>query len=164
MSASTSEQAFPDCGLYRTGIDLPGHETDVPAGSLVFFHNHSESGPPIVLLPSENTHNRWTFGERGWLCEDTAFVGGLVPLVDEGLYVVHDGHLHVSAEEVLAEKTLVQLGYNRRGDTILFVARFDDNTIHFPERGYRFESVDIHAKLRPVNFAAPSAEPDRVLH
>lgn len=155
---------LPACGLYRTGTALPGHEEEVPGGTLVYFHNHSDKGPPVVLPPNENVLNRWTFHDRGWLVEDPGFIGALVPLRPQGYYVVSGRHLHLSREEIIAERTLVQLGYNRRGDTILFVARFEDNAIRFPERGFRFEAPAVQEHLEPVNFSVPEAKPDRVLH
>ncbi len=155
---------LPNCGLYRTGVSLPGHEEQVAEGALIYFHNHSDKGPPLVLAPATCTGNKWTFNERGWLVEDSGFVRALVPLKPEGFYVVSGRHLHVSREEILPERTLIQLGYNRRADTILFAARFAGNTITFPERGYRFESVDVQEHLAPANFKIPESKPDRVLH
>ena len=155
---------LPNCGLYRTGVSLPKQEEQVPGGGLIYFHNHSEQGPPLVLLPDENEHNRWSFNERGWLVEDPGFLGALVPLKSEGLYIVTAQHLHISREEIIPEQTLVQLGYNRRGDTILFAARFEENTIHFPSHGYRFEAPAVQQHLSPVPFAVPEPKKDRVLH
>ena len=115
---------LPPCGLYRTGTSLPKYEQDVPGGVLIYFHNHSDKGPPIVLLPRKNEHNNWAFHEKGWLVEDPGFIGALVPLKSQGLYVVTERHLHISREEILPEKTLVQLGYNRSGDTIFLLSFF----------------------------------------
>ncbi len=157
-------EALPDCGIYRAGRDLPGHEEQITAGSLIYFHNHSEQGPPLVLLPHENTHNRWTFHKTGWLVEDPAFIAELVPLKPQGFYLVTGNHLHLAREEVLPEKSLVQLGYNRRGDSILFPAKFEGLTITFPTRGYRFESPDVQKRLTPAGFVAPVPQNKRVLH
>jgi hypothetical protein len=35
---------LPPCGIYRTSQPLGDH---VPAGQLVFFHNHGDPGPGI---------------------------------------------------------------------------------------------------------------------
>jgi len=155
---------LPPCGLYRTGAALPGHEEKLAAGALIYFHNHSEQGKPLVLAPASNTHNKWTFQERGWLCDDPGFLRSLIPLKAEGFYIVSGRHLHISREEILPEKTLVQLGYNRRGDTILFAGRFEGNSIAFPETGYRFEAVEVQQNLEPANFRVPEAQSDRILH
>ncbi len=159
-------EELPACGLYRTGVSLSGAEEAVPGGVLVFFHNHSDQGPPLLLLPSENSNNRWVFQKHGRHVEDPGFLRELVPLKEQGLYVISGSHLHVSREEILAERTLVQLGYNRKGDSILFVGRFADNTIEFPTSGYRFESVGVQEHLAKVNFSVPTRTPaeQRTLH
>ena len=155
---------LPDCGLYRTGISLVGHEESVPKGALVYFHNHSEQGKPLILPPNENQSNRWSFHDRGWLVEDPGFVAKLIPLLPEGLYFLKEQHLHVSREEILPEKTLLQLGYNRKGDTLLFPAKFEPLSITFPTRGYRFESPDVQKFLAPVPFTVPAPAKQRLLH
>jgi len=152
---------LPPCGLYKTGVSLPGHEEDVPAGRLIYFHNHSEKGPPLVLNPQSNTHNRWLFQGQGWLVEDPGFIGALEPLLSEGLYTVSGQHLHISRDEIVPERSLVQLGYNRSADTILFVGKFEENTISFPSTGYRFTSADVHQHLKAVEFNIPKPLSDK---
>ena len=161
MSSPSKKPELPKCGIYRTQVPLTGKEDRVPAGCLVMFHNHSEQGPPLVLLPASNTNNRWTFHERGYLIEDQDFVDQLHGLPAEGLYVLRE-HVHISKEEMVPDKSLVQLGYNRDGQPILFVARFEGNTIRFPERGYRFNDEKVFDLLDPVAFRSP--KPARVLH
>lgn len=160
-SAPEASAALPPCGLYRTTVALPGHESQVASDRLVYFHNHSEQGPPLVLMPQSNTHNRWTFHDRGYLVESPEFIRALVPLRPEGYYVIRD-HLHLSREEILPERTLVQLGYNREAEPILFVARFEENLIRFPDRGYRVNGPAVLEQLEPANFRAPRPKP--VLH
>lgn len=155
--------ALPDCGLYRTGVALPGHEEQVGAEILVSFHNHSEQGPPLVLTPHANENNQWEFHERGWLVEDDGFLEALVPLKPEGFYVNRD-HIHVSREEVIPERTLLQLGYNRRGDSILFLARFAGTTITFPTQGYSFRSPEVQALLERADFRVPGRRDSSDLH
>jgi hypothetical protein len=147
-------QSTLPCGLYRTGIALPGFEERVPAGSLVQFHNHSDQGVAMVLTPHDNTANRWNFHERGWAADNQEFLESLVALKPEGLYVT-SSHLHITREEILPERTLVQLGYNRRADSILFPGRFQDNAIVFPDQGYAFPSPDIQKALEPAGFRVP---------
>lgn len=146
--------AIPSCGLYRTGAALAENEENVPSGVLVYFHDHSEQGPPIVLTPHSNTHNRWTFHERGWLVRDDSFLLALVPLKPEGFYVTSE-HIHITKEEILPPRTLLQLGYNRNADSILFVGRFEGNTISFPTQGYSYPSPDVQKLLDPAGFRAP---------
>ena len=151
------------CGLYRTGVPLAGQEEAVPAGVLVYFHNHSEDGPPIVLPPETNSDNRWYFGEEGWLIQDETFLEALVPLRPEGLYVVTES-LALAPDNRLGPRTLLQLGYNRRGDPIVFIAQFEGNTILFPARGFRFHNLDVFERIEPANFAVPERAEPRVLH
>ena len=33
---------LPNCGLFRTSKALPEHESEVPGGVLVYFHNHGD--------------------------------------------------------------------------------------------------------------------------
>ncbi len=155
--------SVPDCGLYRTGTSLPGQEEHVGEGRLVYFHNHSEQGPPLVLTPHANTHNRWQFHDRGWLIEDDTFLSSLVALKPEGFYM-NSEHLHITREEIIPPHTLLQLGYNRQADSILFAARFSENTITFPSEGYSFTSPDIQKLLEPAGFSFPKPKPDGDLH
>ena len=157
--------ALPPCGIYRTTIALPGREEDVPAGRLVYFHNHSEQGPPIVLLPRSNTWNRWTFNERGLLVEGEAaalFIATLTSLPEEGLYIVQ--RPIGSGESVLRPRTLVQVGYNPSGHVILFSAEPRDNGLSFPERGKRFEGLKVFDSLARASFDAPNGRQDTVEH
>ena len=147
--------SLPPCGLYRTGRALPGQEEKIPAGKLVMFHNHSDQGPPLVLLPATNENNVWTFHKSGWAVHAPEFLQALVPLRAEGLYVV-SGQIYTSREQMLPDKTLVQLGYNRDGDSILFPADFVGNSIHFPTQGFRFKSTEVQKNLASVGFIRPS--------
>ncbi len=159
-SRSVSSE-LPKCGLYRTGITLPGSEDQVQAQSLVFFHNHSEQGSPLVLLPHANENNRWTFHERGYLVESQPFIDELVPLISEGYYIL-SVHVHVGKDDMIPERSLVQVGYNRKAEPLMFVGRFEGNSIAFPVRGYRFESLDLFEQLEPAGFMVP--KPKKLLH
>lgn len=158
--------AVPDCGLYRTGQALIGQEDEaeqVGAGLLVYFHNHSQEGPPIVVTPHSNSHNRWQFHDRGWSIKDEDFLAALIPLKAEGIYVNAE-HIHITREEIIPPRTLMQLGYNRQADSILFVARFEHNTISFPETGYSFTSPEIQKNLEPAGFNVPQPKAADALH
>jgi hypothetical protein len=144
---------------------MPGREEQVPAGVLVYFHNHSQQGRPVVLLPATNANNAWTYHDRGYLVPDDAWLGTLTALLPEGFYVT-DSHVHAPGRSLPA-RSLVQLGYNRQGEPILFAARRVGNTLDFPLRGMRFQDRGIFERLKPAGFvvsdtAAEAAE--RVLH
>ena len=152
-------EELPPCGLYRTTEPLPGKEQWVRAGLLVFFHNHSQQGPPLLLLPSENRHNQWHFHEKGYLIRDPEFVDTLEPLIHEGLYVL-DEPIYLSRDEFIPEDTLVQLGYNRSANPILFLGQFEDNTIYFPDNGLKC-THEIFELLDEVSFRVPGQDEDR---
>jgi hypothetical protein len=144
-------------------MPLPGNEEKVGEGILVSFHNHSDQGKPFVATAHGNTNNRWEFHERGWAAEDIGFLEALVPLKPEGLYIITE-HVHVTREEIIPPKTLLQLGYNRSADTILFVARFEENVIKFASSGYAFPSPEVQSLLEPAGFNIPQPRPEEKLH
>ena len=152
-----SDELLP-CGVYKTTVALRGKEEQVPAGRLVYFHNHSEQGPPIVLLPASNTHNKWTFHTRGYLVEDEKFLASLQHLPREGFYVLK-ATLSVGSGGFLPEKSLVQLGYNAKAEPILFPGKRIDNSIVFPTKGAGFKSHDIFKELEEASFLIQSDKP-----
>ena len=150
------------CGLYRTTAPLPNHEEQVPAARLVQFHNHSEQGPPLVLLPRVNQHNRWSFRPKGFLIRDLAYIKTLKSLLPEGLYSLSK-HIHIGTTTVLNERSLVQMGYNREGEGILFVAEFLGRTIQFSDSGYKIPD-ELLVILEEVNFQVPVPRDPHALH
>ncbi len=148
--------SLPPCGLYKTTEPLPGKEQWVRENLLVYFHNHSQQGPPLILLPASNSHNRWNFHEKGYLIREPSFVSTLTPLKDEGLFVLREP-IYLSRDEFIPERTLVQLGYTRSADPILFLAKFSENAINFPSNGLKC-TIEIFGMLEDVNFATPERE------
>ncbi len=148
----------PPCGLYKTTAALPGKEEWVRENLLVYFHNHSQQGPPLLLLPATNTHNRWGFHEKGYLIREPGYVETLEGLKDEGFYVLTEP-IYLSRDEFIPEETLVQLGYNRSADPILFLAKFVDNEVTFPNSGLKC-TLEIFDMLKPVNFRVPNYSRD----
>jgi hypothetical protein len=150
-----SRAGLPGCGLYRTTTPLPGHADAVPAEHLVYFHDHSDAGPPLLLLPAANVHNRWRFHERGHLVTDPTYPASLAPLLPEGFYRLRE-HFHPSEDQVVNQNALVQLGYNRAAQPILFfpVLGEHDNSLVFPSRGTRIGPT-IYALLEPLDHRGP---------
>lgn len=151
--------ALPNCGLYRTGVALPGREEQLPAERLVYFHNHSKEGGPLVLPPRENTHNHWTFADRGYLVQgpgSEGFMEAMIALPRQGFYVVQRP-IALSDGTQLPPRALVQVGYNGGGDAILFVPEGHGNGFWFPERGFRFDGLGIFESLREAGFDRPAA-------
>jgi hypothetical protein len=142
------------CGLYRTTMALAGKEELVPAGRLVYFHNHSEQGSSIVLMPASNDDNKWSFHTRGYLVGDKEFEDSLAPLPREGFYVLRANL--TMGEGMMPERSLVQLGYNPKGEAILFPGQRKGNSISFPKKGAGFKSDDVFKELDPVGFIIQS--------
>lgn len=143
----------PRCGLYRTTRPLDG----VPAGVLVNLHTHDR---PVVFLPHFNSFNRWEWErvphhvrERGWL-------ESLRPLPAEGFYVLR---ARLEFHEVAwPSRSLVQLGYDRAGNGLLFLAqrRFQlaENALFFAEVGVPLDPSQLDQLEPLVVFEEP--DPD----
>ena len=130
---------LPPCGLYRTSKPLPDHEDAVPAGILVYFHNHSDSGLPVVITPDHNIMNRWHFHGAGIPFRGLSWADSLTRLPAEGFYTLREA-LNVGGDQPWPKGTLVQLGYTNVGDPILFIAQqratMEENDLFFSDRGF----------------------------
>jgi hypothetical protein len=155
-----SKTALPPCGLYRTTRALPDHEDEVGADLLVYFHNHSDLGLPVVIPPEHNILNRWHFHGTGIPFRGLAWADSMVRLPPEGFYMLRkpldfDGGTWPKA-------TLVQLGYTRTADPILFIgqlrAALDENDLFFSDRGVGITREQL-AQLDPVNVYVEPAPP-----
>ncbi len=129
-----------DCGLYRTAKALPGNEDKVPAGTLVYFHNHSgDNGPlPSVIAPDHNIHNRWHFhGPAIENIRNPSWVDALEKLSPEGFYTLRKELTFDGGR--WPKNSIVQLGYTKNADPILFVAtvraRLAENDLFFSDKG-----------------------------
>ncbi len=134
---ASPKNLLPDCGLYRTTKPLPEHDKEVPAGTLVYFHNHSDSGLPVVIAPEHNIHNRWHFHGSGIPFRGLSWADSLVRLPAEGFYMLRKALSFEGGE--WPKGALVQLGYTRTGDPILFIAQvraqLDENDLFFSDKG-----------------------------
>ncbi len=154
---ATPKSLLPDCGLYRTTKPLPDHEEAVPAGVLVYFHNHSDSGLPVVMVPDHNVHNRWHFHGEGVPFRGLSWADSLTKLSPEGFYVLRKALAFEGGE--WPKGAIVQLGYNKSGDPILFIAQvraaLDENDLFFSDRGVGVTREQL-ALLEPAQvFAEP---------
>jgi hypothetical protein len=135
--AGSPKSMLPNCGLYRTTKPLAGHEEQFPAGLLVYFHNHSDSGLPQVLAPDHNVMNRWHFHGPGVEFRGLSWTDTLVKMPLEGFYVLKRELAFEGG--TWPKASLVQLGYTRNADPILFIAqvrtRLDENDLWFSDRG-----------------------------
>ncbi|MFW5738780.1 MAG: hypothetical protein ACOC1F_00295 [Myxococcota bacterium] len=135
---------LPRCGLYRTTKALPGHEREVPAGRLVYFHNHSDAGLPRVIVPEHILCNRWHFHGDGIAFRARSWADTLHKLPAQGYYVLRS--IFRFEGGAWPKGALVQLGYTRGGEPILFIAQrrvhgrenqllFSDRGVRMPEQG-----------------------------
>jgi hypothetical protein len=155
---ASPKSLLPDCGLYRTTKALPDHESAVPAGTLVYFHNHSDSGLPVVITPDHNIHNRWHFHGTGTPFRGLSWADSLTRLPAEGFYVLRKSLSFDGGEWPKA--ALVQLGYTRTGDAILFIAQvraqLQENDLFFSERGVSIERDQLALLEQVQIFAEPT--------
>lgn len=122
---------LPPCGIYRT-IEPIG---PVPAGRLVYFHNHGNPGAGIYL-PESWELNRATFKKEGVTLPHPDAAKNLRPLLAEGLYRVGESFTCCDKNCRVYEKDLlVQLGYNGEARPILFSPEWSDSGLVFPDRG-----------------------------
>jgi hypothetical protein len=151
---------LPPCGLYRTTRPLG----DVPAGRLVYFHNHGDPGAG-VYLPASWSLNRVRWQERGHTLQDEAWAATLEPLPAEGLYRVREAFFCCDQQCVrFAQGQLVQLGYDGEGGAILFVPEWSAKGLGFPERGTRLEASRV-GKLDRLEVAQGAEAPaERFVH
>lgn len=153
------------CGLYRTHVPLAAEPDMVPAGVLVELHDHRPEELPYVQLPSHNDDNRWQFDPNALQAADPDFLLSLEPLPPEGLYATRRPlALSQDQDDVLAERALVQLGYDRQGRCIVYPALFAGLQISFPTKGFLFEGYEVLDALEPANFDWPLPDEERVVH
>jgi hypothetical protein len=128
---------LPACGLYRTTKALPEHEELFPPGMLVYFHNHSDSGLPVVLAPDHNVMNQWHFHGAGTQFRGLSWADSLVKVPEQGYYMLRK-QLDFDGGS-WPKGALVQLGYTKTGEPILFIAQAragrQENDLWFSDRG-----------------------------
>ena len=150
-------------GIYRTTKYLPGHEAQVGPGQLVLIRTDGEFAPASVLSPNNNRNNQWFFQMPGVKIPTTNFAWGesLVKLPHEGFYRLLEEMTFGEGGRWL-KNGIVQLGYTRQGDPILFIATrrttLTSNTLWFSERGVKIELERVPTLLEPLAWAV---EPEK---
>ncbi|MFN7132629.1 MAG: hypothetical protein ACK4N5_11150 [Myxococcales bacterium] len=146
--------AFPACGIYRTGQPLG----EIPAGRLVYFHNHGDPGPGIYL-PKGWQLNRAQWHAGGTTVPDAAWASTLQPLAPEGFYRVETPFTCCEKNCRTYEKELlVQLGYNGEGEAILFVPEWTPSGLAIPVTGNMISQA-LTKRLVPLRVqSAPELE------
>jgi hypothetical protein len=153
--------AHPPCGLYRTTKPLG----EVPAGRLVYFHNHGEPGAGIYT-PHRWVANRAEWHTGGHPVPDEAWSNSLEPLPAEGLYRVTQPFFCCDKECVRIEPdALVQLGYTGEAEPLIFTPEWSAQGLDLPERGTRVD-VERLDSLAPLKLprSQRAADPGGLLH
>src|SRR5262245_9131037 len=150
---------LPDCGLYRTTKSLPGNEDKVPAGTLIYFHNHSDSGLPSVLAPDHNVHNRWHFHGPAITFRSPSWAESLQKVPEEGFFMLRRELTFDGGS--WPKGAFVQLGYTKQADPILFIARvrarLDENDLWFSDKGVPVPREQLASLLdRAMVFVEPT--------
>ncbi len=135
-------------GLYRTRTAHPLAPEQIPAGRLVYVGRRD--GQTFVVAPHHNEHNRWYWREPVTPLTDEAWAATLMPLPTEGFYTLPRA-LELPGGGRWLENAIVQLGYDRNGNGILFVAErwhnSEQNALYFSDRGHRIDD-ELLAELR----------------
>jgi hypothetical protein len=148
---------LPPCGLYRTTAPVGS----IPAGRLVYFHNHGDPGPGLYL-PSGWQHNRVELQPQGHTLADPALVRLLEPLPPEGLYRVTESfHCCDRLCRLFDPETLVELGYNAQGQAIVFSPELVNGMLAIPTSG---TAIDHGNLLRLKQLLVARAKRDASLH
>jgi hypothetical protein len=149
---------LPACGLYRTTQALEGH---VPAGRLVYFHNHGDPGPGIYL-PSGWALNRARWHENGHTVTP-GWAATLGALPAEGLYRVRETFTCCAKRcRTYEPELLVQLGYNGEAAPLLFVPEWTEAGLAIPEMGLPIDTDRLRALAALT--VVEAREPDAVAH
>ncbi len=131
-------------GLYRTTTAHPN--ADIPAGKLVFV-GENETGP-FVVVPHYNENNRWYWREPVTPLTES-FASTLRRLPQEGFYTLPEALTFENGGKWL-KNAIVQLGYDRDGNGIIFVGErreaMEENALFFSDRGHRIKD-DLLGKL-----------------
>ncbi len=129
---------LPSPGLYRTTQAMPGHEADFPAGVLVYIGQSGDDGTRFIVRPRQNRRNRWFWGEPTTPFRSPTYAKTLRRLPSEGFYTLPRA-IELSDGGRWLENAIVELGYNEKGQGIIFVGQWHEggetNTLHFSERG-----------------------------
>lgn len=129
---------LPDPGLYRTTQPYPGQEDAFPAGVLVYLGQPQNGGVKFVVRPGQNRNNRWFWGEPTTPLRSPSWAKTLKALPSEGFYTLPETLDFENGGRWL-KNAIVQLGYNERGQGILFVAEHREadtaNALYFSDRG-----------------------------
>ena len=150
---------LPPCGIYKTTDPIGS----IPPDSFVYFHNHGDPGPG-VYPPAKWIQNRAVFREKGVPLSNELQAKGLIPLPPEGFYRVRQAlKPNPNSQTVFQPGQLVQIGYNSRAETILFVPQLGANGLEIPSRGIIIQPENMRF-LEYLLVAQAPDDPSKILH
>ena len=149
--------ALPPCGIYKLTACVAG----IPAGRLVYFHNHGDPGPGLYL-PETWQQNRAIWSERGNTVPADFDAKVLHPLAAEGFYRVTKAFFCCEKQCTKFEPdAFVQLGYNGNATPLVFVPQLGAGGIAIPDRGSVVdESALRNLQLLQVATGGPADKPE----
>lgn len=122
----------PPCGIYRTTKPI---DDAIPAGILVFYHNHGDPGPGVYTAHRWK-NNKAVFHEQGTTVPDEHYARSLEPLPPEGFYRVAKPFYCCEKKcQLYEEEMLVQLGYNGDAEPLLFLPELVEGSLTVPDEG-----------------------------
>lgn len=129
---------LPESGLYRTTEPCPGHEEAFPAGVLVYVGQSTNGSGTFVVRPGANQRNHWFWGEPTTVLRSPSWAKTLRKLPPEGFYTLPET-VEMEGGGRWMKNAIVQLGYNDKGQGIIFVGQWleqgTDNVLRFSDRG-----------------------------
>ncbi len=151
-------------GLYRTTLAHPLDPQAIGKGVLVFV-GQNDNGP-FVVHPHYNEKNRWYWRDPVIPLTDEVWARTLKQLPPEGFYSLPRA-LNFDGGGRWLENAIVQLGYDRSGNGILFIAERRDategNALWFSDRGHRIDD-QLLGELRWAPILPVSDVPGGVKH
>lgn len=142
-------------GIYKTTKYLPGNEAQVGPDQLILIRTDGDFAPASVLLPVANTNNQWRFQMPGMKVPAASLNWGetLVKLPHEGFYrLTREFTFGESGKWI--ENAIVQLGYTRKAEPILFIAQrrspLTSNELWFSDKGVKIELDQVDEMLQPL--------------
>jgi hypothetical protein len=159
---------LPDPGLYRTTQPMPGREDDFPADVLVYLGLSQNGGGKFVVRPAENRRNRWFWREPITALRSPTWAKTLKALPSEGFYTLPES-LEFEGGGRWVKNAIVELGYNEKGQPIVFVAEWreegSENALFFSTRGMMIKDELLGrllwAPILPVKNEADSTAANR---